>query len=1060
MLIADLHIHSHYARATSRDCVPEALDRHARRKGIHLLGTGDFTHPGWRAELNEKLRPAEEGLYTLREEYRLPAGVAGEGEEPRFVVSGEISSIYKQGGRVRKVHNLILLPSLEAAASLSHRLEAIGNLHSDGRPILGLSSRDLLEITLDVCPEAVFIPAHIWTPHFSLFGAYSGFDTIEECFGDLTGEIHALETGLSSDPPMNWRLSALDRYLLVSNSDAHSPQKLGRECNLLTCSMSYPALRQAIGGERHEGFYGTIEFFPEEGKYHYDGHRKCGVCLRPAETGEQGGRCPVCGGRITVGVLHRVEELADRPEGYRPAVAKPFESLVPLPEVIAASTGLGSGSVRVQKQYDYLLRQLGPEFQILRGTPVGEIERCAGGYVAEGVRRLRAGQVEVRPGYDGEYGRVQILSEHERGLLTGQLFFFGEEAAAPPKKREHTLEPRPAAKEAAAREAPGPEGLSAEQHEAAASAAPAVAVIAGPGTGKTRTLVGRVAELIGQRGAKPSEITAVTFTNKAAGEMRQRLQKTLGKRAANALQIGTFHSISLELIPQTERPAVVDEYGALALVEDILKARGIKGKARDLLDAISRRKNGLPEKHALPDGVFEDYCAALTQYGAMDYDDILLRALALFGDERQAKKLHSRFTHLLIDEFQDISDTQYRLIECWGQKSKSIFAIGDPDQSIYGFRGSSARCFERFLQERPGALTVRLRQNYRSTPEILGAALPLIEADGPPRGLWPQRQSGEQVRILKAEDPYSEAIFIAKEIGRMVGGVDMLEAHGAKEGQSRENLSFSDIGVLYRTHRQAALIEECLQKEGIPYVVAGRDGLLAERPVRRVLDFLRYLWEPHDLLSLRGWLRAENMGADGIIGRYRMGEQTPERLALLLQGEEEGGALAELIARFAPLIGKGRPDALLELWCRSREIFDPALERLQNTAVLYETLEDFLLNLALGRESDVVRSGGRTYAPDAVHFSTLHGAKGLEFPVVFLCGAQKDLLPLKGKDCDMAEERRLFYVGLTRAKDELLVLYSGEPSEFLPRLPDGPCVRGKAEVRRRALELGRQMSLF
>ena len=303
MYIADLHIHSKYSRATSKECVPEYLDLWARRKGIDLIGTGDFTHPAWRGELKEKLTPSEEGLYILRDDARISDPTVLGTKQTRFVVSGEISSIYKKNGKVRKVHNVILLPSLEDADTLSHKLEAIGNIHSDGRPILGLDSRDLLEITLESCPQAVFIPAHIWTPHFSLFGAFSGFDTIEECFEDLTPYIHALETGLSSDPPMNWRVSALDRYHLVSNSDAHSPAKLGREANIINSELSYPALKKALEGGVKEGFGGTIEFFPEEGKYHFDGHRNCGLCLTPAQSEEYGGKCPVCGKKITIGCL-------------------------------------------------------------------------------------------------------------------------------------------------------------------------------------------------------------------------------------------------------------------------------------------------------------------------------------------------------------------------------------------------------------------------------------------------------------------------------------------------------------------------------------------------------------------------------------------------------------------------------------------------------------------------------------------------------------------------------------------------------------------------------------
>ena len=314
MYIADLHIHSHFSRATSKDCDAPHLDWWARRKGIELMGTGDFTHPAWRAQLHEQLVPVGEGVYALREALRL--GGCAPGPAPRFVISGEISCIYKRDGKTRKVHNLILLPSLEAADELAARLAAIGNIHSDGRPILGLDSRDLLDITLTACPEAEFIPAHIWTPHFSMFGAFSGFATIEACFGDLAPHIHAVETGLSSDPPMNWRVSALDGRTLVSNSDAHSPAKLGREANMLETALSYPALTHAL--RTGEGFLGTVEFFPEEGKYHLDGHRSCQICLAPSETLRLGGLCPVCGKKLTIGVEHRVEALADRPAGFRP----------------------------------------------------------------------------------------------------------------------------------------------------------------------------------------------------------------------------------------------------------------------------------------------------------------------------------------------------------------------------------------------------------------------------------------------------------------------------------------------------------------------------------------------------------------------------------------------------------------------------------------------------------------------------------------------------------------------------------------------------------------------
>ena len=441
MYLADLHIHSRFSRATSRDGDLPHLDWWARRKGLQVVGTGDFTHPAWRAELREQLVPAGEGLYTLRRDLSLPVGAPG--EAPRFMVTGEISCIYKRHGKTRKIHNLILLPSLEAADALSARLEAIGNIRSDGRPILGLDSRDLLELTLDTCPDAELIPAHIWTPHFALFGAFSGFDTLEACFGDLTGHIHAAETGLSSDPPMNWRVSALDRLTLVSHSDAHSPAKLGREADLLDTALTYPDLIRAI--RTGEGFGGTIEFFPEEGKYHLDGHRNCGVCLTPAETAERNGLCPVCGKKLTIGVEHRVEELADRPDGFRPDTARPFERLAPLPEVIAASTASSPTAKGTMALYEQLLRDLGPEFTILREVPAEDIRRAAGPCVAEGIRRLRAGPVERRAGFDGEYGVISLLTPSEIARFSGQISLFGLDLPKLKSRRELRRTPAPAA---------------------------------------------------------------------------------------------------------------------------------------------------------------------------------------------------------------------------------------------------------------------------------------------------------------------------------------------------------------------------------------------------------------------------------------------------------------------------------------------------------------------------------------------------------------------------------------------------------------------------------------
>ncbi|HJB56079.1 MAG TPA: UvrD-helicase domain-containing protein [Candidatus Flavonifractor intestinipullorum] len=1049
MYIADLHIHSRFSRATSREGDLPHLDLWARRKGIRVVGTGDFTHPAWRGELREQLLPAGEGLYALREELRLPDAPGG--EPPLFVVTGEISCIYKRHGRTRKVHNLILLPSLEAAEELSARLETIGNIRSDGRPILGMDSRDLLELTLDTCPDAEFIPAHIWTPHFALFGAFSGFDTMEECFGDMAGHIHAVETGLSSDPPMNWRLSALDGLTLVSHSDAHSPAKLGREADLLDTGLSYPQLVRAI--RTGEGFLGTIEFFPEEGKYHLDGHRNCGVCLTPAETADLNGLCPVCGKKLTIGVEHRVEALADRPAGTRPACAKPFESLAPLPEVIAASTGASPTAKRTMELYEQLLAELGPEFPILREVPVEDIGRIAGPCVAEGVRRLRMGQVERRPGFDGEYGVISLLTPGEIQRLQGQLSLFGAE----PAKKKAAKRELKASVNAPAAETSVPETrtLNPQQRAAVTAEEPLVAVIAGPGTGKTGTLVERIAWLVEERGVKPREITAVTFTNQAAAEMRERLEHRLGgRRAVAGMTIGTFHAICLQLLGDVR---LISPGEALTAAEEVLRDAGSKMKGRAFLQAVSRMKNGADAAEAgLDEALLRAYSARLAAMGALDFDDLLTAALSLDTTGQR------RFQHLLVDEFQDINDMQYDLVRAWSRGGKSLFVIGDPDQSIYGFRGASGRCFQRLTEELPQARVIRLEENYRSAPAILEAALSVIAHNGgAPRRLTPTRPAGPAVRLVEAGDDFAEAVFVAKEIGRMTGGVDMLEAQ--RLGHEGENRSFSEIAVLCRTHRQLELVEKCLRHDDIPCLISGREDFLDDSDVRGVLAFFRSLQHPEDTLALETALRLLWDCPADLIQRAKAACSGQTAWDLPALGEVvRGYGHLELWLRRAeewfPLVGEKKPFQLLEQWEASCGA-SPALDKLRHMAVCYPDLDALWNALVLGEEADLRRSAGKTWASGAVRLMTLHGAKGLEFPVVFLTGVSAGMLPLEsqGRSTDMEEERRLFYVGLTRAKEELILTTAQAPSPFLSELPDTVVPSPAAPLRERPAE---QLCLF
>ena len=415
---ADLHLHSHFSRATSKNLNLEFLWLWAQLKGIQVVGTGDFTHPGWMKELREKLEPAEEGLFRLKKEFtekvalELPPACRG---EVRFMLTVEISNIYKRHDKVRKVHNVVFVPSFEAAEKIRAKLGAIGNLSADGRPILGLDSRDLLAIVLESDPLSYLIPAHIWTPWFSMLGSKGGFDSIEQCFGDLTPHIFALETGLSSDPPMNWRLSRLDRCVLVSNGDAHSPQKLGREATVYDTELSYPAIYKALRDPVNDkGLAGTVEFFPEEGKYHYDGHRICKTRLHPKETADHRGFCPVCGKSVTVGVMSRVEELADHAPGHKSPLWRPYHSLIPLPEIIADAKGVGPGSKAVDAAFYQMLHKLGSELFILMDAPLDAVRKAGDALIAEGVRRVRGGEVNIAAGYDGEYGKISIFTPAER----------------------------------------------------------------------------------------------------------------------------------------------------------------------------------------------------------------------------------------------------------------------------------------------------------------------------------------------------------------------------------------------------------------------------------------------------------------------------------------------------------------------------------------------------------------------------------------------------------------------------------------------------------------------
>ena len=1077
--VADIHIHSRFARATSKELNPQNLHKWGALKGLTLVGTGDFTFPAWIAELRDQLEPAEEGLYRLKDEYRraVEPEIYPSCEGPvRFVLSSEISLIYKKDDRTRKVHHLVVMPDFDAAERLSSELGKIGNIESDGRPILGMDSRDLVELCVEACEDVIFIPAHIWTPHFAVLGSSSGFECLEACYEDMLPHIFAVETGLSSDPPMNWRLSALDRFAIVSNSDAHSAQKLAREATCFDTELSYPGITDALKTRDPERFLGTLEFYPEEGKYHWDGHRKCGIQWKPKETLAAGGICPVCDKKLTVGVLHRVETLADREEDARPASARPYESLIPLAEVIGSAIGVGPNSKKVRGITERLLAELGPELTILRETPVEAIEALGEGLVAEGVRRMRTGEVEISAGYDGVYGEIRVFPKSGGRLVHGQETLFtmpkrrdpergdggagvvadgsiaeddqtSEEATGGDVASVESGETEPSGLADAIPESAAPvsilDGLDDRQREAVTAVAGPVVVVAGPGTGKTRVLTHRAAYLIRDMGIDPSSMLAVTFTNRAAEEMGSRVEALLPDSTdADGPMVGTFHGVALELLAELESEGqveIVDEVEAREILADAVAEVGHGVRRAAAESAISQAKAaGLGPEDAdctvTLRMVYRAYQDRLDAFGVRDYDDILLELMRrLEADGDAPEFVRGRFAHLLVDEFQDVNAVQYRIVKALAGSGEGLFVIGDPDQSVYGFRGASPSYFGSLFEDFEGARRVTLETTYRSTRRIAYAASAVIRRnpDREPMRLTSAREEGAKCRLLSVPGETAEGIAVVREISRMVGGADMLESGGGTEAgiASGQERSFGDVGVLFRTGRQAEELETCFLREGLPYRVVGQKGFLESEVVRQALAFFRYALRPQGDLRLLNALALPpfHPGRATLAQlRRRAGHgalTAAQREDLPPAARSKVAALGESADRFRRLAEAVTPEELFHEW---QDAFglegDADFERLVRVVSGIGSVERLLDTVLVGKEADCERAGrdgART--PEAVTLMTLHAAKGLEFPVVFICGVEDGLIPFRDRGADLAEERRLFYVGLTRARDEVVL---------------------------------------
>ncbi len=1075
--IADLHVHSKYSRATSKDLDLESLYTAARIKGVNLVGTGDFTHPAWFAHIEDALEAAEPGLFKLKDdiETRLNGRAPESCPNPvRFILQTEISSIYKKDGVTRKNHNLVFIPDTESAKAFNERLDKIGNIASDGRPILGLDAKHLLEILLDTVPDGFLIPAHIWTPWFSLLGSKSGFDSLEDCFEDLSGEIFAAETGLSSDPFMNRRVSGLDRLTLVSDSDAHSAFTLGRNANIFNTELSFFALKSALKTGNTGQCLGTIDLYPEEGKYHFDGHRKCNVCLNPAQAREQGGVCPECGKPLTLGVLHRVEELADRDPESR-FQTHPCYHIIPLAEILSELYGVGPKSKKVEKHYQSAVSRIGPEMDILLFSPEADLDRSGIPMLREAVSRMRAGKVIISPGFDGEYGKITLFDPDERDRLTGVQPLFDIPSARPEKPEQKTIfQPKPKKQAVQADFTPvaesvlsfeGPDylsGLNENQKRAVLHGDAPLLIIAGPGAGKTRTLTRRIAYLIRDKQQPPESVLAVTFTNKAALEMRERLNRMIGD-SAGALVVATFHGLCLnilheqmgtgfQIVSEDERDALIAE--AIRLFKS--ESGEIKPDLAVFSDLIVSAKQSMLDpcddlgavcESGPPAGfqaVYQIYQALLSRERRFDFDDLIVRTNRLFSSEPEIRRSYAeRFQYVFVDEYQDLNYGQYLLVKALSPEGRRLFAIGDPDQSIYGFRGSSVKYFKSFIDDFPGARTVRLDRNYRSTETILEASHQVISRISINPGKHRIRSGVRGVKTLSLmalETEKAEAVAIGKTIESMIGGIGFHSIDFQKTGETGSDidLSFSDIAVLFRTKAQGRILHDVFLSAGFPCRMVQRDALYAQKDAAGLLSWLK-------LSESRGMPvdmeRAVNVSDSGIgktimnaFKSYCHARNLPFADALASFPDDSGAdaAVRKAVRRFSERLAcageeiqdldiAGKLNRLRELTAldiKSSEAAEAVEALIKKGSAFGNQIDSFLASVNLQTDPDMYDGKAQK-----ITLMTMHAAKGLEFPVVFIAGCENGIIPYrygpKNRPADIDEERRLFYVAMTRAEKRL-----------------------------------------
>jgi DNA helicase-2/ATP-dependent DNA helicase PcrA len=944
-----------------------------------------------------------------------------------------------------------------------------------------------LKSCLKTHDRGFLIPAHIWTPWFSLLGSKSGFDTVEHCFGDLTNHIFALETGLSSDPPMNRRVSMLDRFTLVSNSDAHSPAKLGREANCFDTEWSYTAIYTAMKTADPEQFLGTIEFYPEEGKYHVDGHRKCAFRCHPEETRRLDGRCPKCGKPLTRGVLYRVEALSDRSKEDRFIETSSYRSLIPLTDLLSEVLEVGPNTKKVKKAYDQLIRDYGSELDLLCNVPVEAFDTCGISLFGESIRRMRNNEVYFNPGYDGEFGRVCIFKPGERQKLQGQrcLFDIADEKPAvnffPPHFHQASFPSTGAALQSALSDKRDTGGmqLNTEQQSAVDHGKGPLIISAGPGTGKTRTITCRMAALLEKGMVRPEQMLAVTFTNQAAQEMRRRLEYMLPS-ASDLPRVNTFHGFCLHMLKEVyenQAGGVLNEYGRRNMVDDAVVQAAFTGYTGSLstdtiVDCIIQAKQHLlgprddltvvagkktSSQVAIIYSIYQDL---LKIQGLYDYEDLLFQVINLLNEDGIWRKtVQKRYRYIFVDEFQDINMAQYRLLQAIVPKESNLCVIGDPDQAIYGFRGSDSRYFNRFRQDFKGTRTISLKQNYRSAEPILDASFQVINQGKSMPGdvrnrTWSRINGYPAITIVETASERAEAVSIGRTIEKMIGGISFhsIDFGKVKTDMAASEHTFGDFGVLCRTGHQAQFIADKLISAGIPCQLASKhihdsDSVLKLLAAFRVISGTGAYVDLNFLTGLHA--AAISKETLSIFKQWAYGKRLPLATARLsvkripIPGMSQRRQV-RLVALFDLLDKLGRDTAEMDVantlkaivsnttlsarmpFDQLQQLVDQAMDHKHQSGV-------FVSALALEQDADLYRTG-----VEKVAVMTIHASKGLEFNTVFIAGCEAGLLPYEragSKTKDIEEERRLLYVAMTRARKRLFCTWARKRSLHGKTLP-------------------------